>query len=438
MPAVARVTRSLLYAVTFLFSGLCTQPFSGARAAAWAIAAGVVFVLLVVTTRKRAAGRLDVVLTNVCLILVGAELTLRLVAWVRPSPLFAQLGSDAGLRVESLRQPNKPRPGGVPFNSWGEYDGEFVRKRPGGCLAATIGDSFSVGIVPLERHFTTVAERALECPVYNLGVVQIGPREYKYLMEKEALPLEPDVVVIDLFVGNDLTDDYGCNPSPLRKLFDRENLMLYTVPRRLWAWAGEKRRLGAQAVGVPQMDAAKDFPWLDDPSKEIQTASIESYRELEARRARDIAGPDASKYDRDFFVALDEIVRAAGRTRLAFMLIPDEFQVDDDVWAQVGRDSPGVTFDRDRAQRVIGEWARARGLPCLDLLPALRAAAPWTDGKKHLYHLRDSHFNARGNQVAGQALAEFLRPFLKPTLTPSLKPTLTPTLTPGSTAALPH
>jgi hypothetical protein len=46
-------------------------------------------------------------------------------------------------------------------------------------------------------------------------------------------------------------------------------------------------------------------------------------------------------------------------------------------------------------------------------LPILRAAPPWTDGKKHFYHLRDTHFNARGNEIAGKALGEFLKPFLK-------------------------
>jgi len=31
------------------------------------------------------------------------------------------------------------------------------------------------------------------------------------------------------------------------------------------------------------------------------------------------------------------------------------------------------------------------------------------DGLRHLYHRRDTHFNARGNRAAGEALARFLR-----------------------------
>ena len=37
------------------------------------------------------------------------------------------------------------------------------------------------------------------------------------------------------------------------------------------------------------------------------------------------------------------------------------------------------------------------------------AVEPLPDGRRHLYQLRDTHFNARGNQVAGQELAAFLR-----------------------------
>jgi hypothetical protein len=44
----------------------------------------------------------------------------------------------------------------------------------------------------------------------------------------------------------------------------------------------------------------------------------------------------------------------------------------------------------------------------LDVLPVLRAVAPLPDGNRHLYSLRDTHFNRRGNRFVGRALADFL------------------------------
>ncbi|MEM6797072.1 MAG: hypothetical protein AAF725_24070, partial [Acidobacteriota bacterium] len=42
----------------------------------------------------------------------------------------------------------------------------------------------------------------------------------------------------------------------------------------------------------------------------------------------------------------------------------------------------------------------------LDLLPVLRYQRPMPSGRLHLYHLQDTHFNSRGNRVAGEALGQ--------------------------------
>ena len=94
------------------------------------------------------------------------------------------------------------------------------------------------------------------------------------------------------------------------------------------------------------------------------------------------------------------------------MILPDEFQVDDALWAEVQAADGAEPLERDRFQRIVCEWARERGVPALDLLPELRAVPPWSDGRPHLYHLRDTHFNRRGNRAAGEALARFLATFL--------------------------
>jgi hypothetical protein len=93
------------------------------------------------------------------------------------------------------------------------------------------------------------------------------------------------------------------------------------------------------------------------------------------------------------------------------MLIPDEFQVEDALWDEVVA-STGRRLNRNQPQERITAFLRQEGIPSLDLLPALRAVPPMADGQRHLYHLQDTHFNVRGNQVAGEKLAEFLRPYV--------------------------
>jgi hypothetical protein len=402
----ATLARAFLYAIVLFAIGICLQPFLGAAIGSWgAIAlAAVVVECAVASDRPSRAHR---ALVAVCLSLFAIEAVLQLIAWIHPTPLLVQWGSDAGQYVERIRPARGATgAGGVPYNSWGDYDVEPARKPPGGCLVVMIGDSFSYGTVPLPLHFTKIAERALPgCTVYNAGIARIGPREYQYLLKKEALALEPDLIVVNLFLGNDIVDDYGCNPSPLRFWLDRENLLVYTVPKRLF-FAGAK----AEPLPMPNLDhMLETWPWHADPLKEPITRDAAEYWSVENQHARELCSPEAERYYRDFFVALDELVHARDKTPLAFLLIPDELQVEDFVWERVVRDNPTLTLDRDRPQRVVRAWLDERKLPYLDMLPVLRAAPPYLDGKKHFYVVQDTHYNARGNRATGDALAGFLK-----------------------------
>ena len=98
---------------------------------------------------------------------------------------------------------------------------------------------------------------------------------------------------------------------------------------------------------------------------------------------------------------------------LAVLLIPDQFQVDDALWKEVQRRLGRDDLDREQPQRRISAWLRERGVPYLDLLPELRQVPPLADGRGHLYHRRDTHWNRRGNEAAGAALARFLPRWLR-------------------------
>jgi hypothetical protein len=366
---------------------------------------------------------LDLALVNVCLIVLGAEVGLRAMAHFVRTPLLQQQDAEAASRLRQWRfAPGRPY-WGFPCNAQGFYDDPFSPVQPHHCRAVTIGDSFSIGVVPHDWHFTTVAERALGgCEVDNLGAVNIGPEEYALLVQ-EAKPLAPDVMVIDLFVGNDLLDLVG--GGRLRSWFDRQNILIYLLPGRLLALMRERRHGGdgqvggtAEAEGERLMSSAEArlaFPWLLDATKERARFSEEAYARIEGVRARMMTNPEFSgavNYQR-LFELLTAMRAAALPSRLAVMIIPDEYQVNDELWQSVAA-GPSASLGRDHPQRIIGQWLAEQQIPYLDLLPILRAVPPLADGKRHLYHLRDTHFNARGNQVVGEALAAFLRPYVSP------------------------
>ncbi len=357
---------------------------------------------------QRTRGRIELVAMNVFLVLILAEIVLRIASAVWASPLLVTESTSSEIRRDSERmQPGVER-FSFPINSAGHYDTEFLprseRSRP---LVVTIGDSFSYGVVPHYYHYTTVAEREFpDAEVYNIGFPGTNPVDYLHHLIEEALPLEPDLVVIALFVGNDILAQ-APSTSPIR-WYDAQRYMVGIVWHRLQilsrAQSSDWTRDSADTIGE---DLVSRYPWITDTAQETPSMSEEIYTELEARNAFQGAIDHPGVYDR-FFTVLQQIEDAAGDVPVAFLVIPDEYQVNDELWQAVVAKNE-QPLQRDLPQRKIREWASTGNHVVLDLLPLLLAEEPLPDGQRHLYHLRDTHFNARGNAVAGRGLAQLIQ-----------------------------
>lgn len=397
------------------------QPFEALRLATFAaVAAAVVAGALWLGPHvlsgvpRRARRLLDRGAFTACALVVLVEATLRVIALLIPVPLL-QTGSSSASVFATYRKPPGAAHLGLSCDERG-FNDRLVRA-PGTRLVACIGDSFSFGLVPRPFHYTSVAERLLDgVEIYNAGVIAAGPSEYLEL-EREVLPLRPAALVLALFVGNDVDEaDRGDSGAGwLGTLFDRQHLLLYQVPRRLRIRAHERRARAEpfgsiQGESTPVVSAEPDaclaaFPWLADPALESASMSEEIFLDVERRRAAVVCAPDAEHDYQRLFHTLEAIRAAARSVPLYVLLIPDEFQIDDELWRQV--EQPG--YERDRPQVEIGGWLAARGVETLDLLPVFRGVPALTDGERHLYHRRDTHWNRRGNETAGAALAAWLR-----------------------------
>ena len=71
----------------------------------------------------------------------------------------------------------------------------------------SVGDSFTwCTVVPPEATFTALLEPRLGATTYNLGVPGVGPYEYLEILRRFGLPLEPRIVLLNVYEGNDLRD----------------------------------------------------------------------------------------------------------------------------------------------------------------------------------------------------------------------------------------
>jgi hypothetical protein len=373
----------------------------------------------------RARRALDLGLSSMAVALVVLELGLQAAARASDAPLLARRShADDDAHLRGLRlAPGTPHLGGR-ANSRGYVDEEFSERRARPRRAVSIGDSFSIGVVPHAFHFTTVAEDVLrDTEILNLGVPGIGPAQYRLLLEREGLALAPDALLVQLFAGNDLEDYEPAPPVAAWPWLQRGEVMLFLVTQRLAAILRERARSGVDAgelerrlgrdleEGLAARELERALPHLADPALEPPSYSPERFFAIELQRARLLGSPSQAEYAR-LLAHLEALVALAGDVRLAFVILPDEFQVDDVLWAEIQAAAGGEPLERERFQSVVTDWARERGVPALDLLPELRAQAPWTDGRPHMHHLRDTHFNRRGNRAAGEILARFLETFL--------------------------
>jgi hypothetical protein len=434
----------LLAGATWMAFLLLVDPYREYALALAASAAASLWAVLAVARRRgarwpRVALEAERAGARIVLAVVAVELLLALIASRWPNAALAGSSAQAHSLVEANRAPAGSFSFGFPCDARGHYDHPPPPPPREGRLVVSIGDSFSASVVPHHFHYTTAAERELaalrgpgEPPVeiYNMGLPGLGPPEYLHLLVHEALPLRPDLIVVHLFAGNDLEARNLVKPGLARRWFDPSELLLVRVPVRIVRLLEERRALRRE--GAPKRahwhrgeqrrletleEVIAEHPWVVDPLREDAMQSVDSFQRTQAYRASNGCRPE-QRFEA-FFPWIEEIVRAAGRIPVVFALIPDEYQVNDEVWRLAleyvaeARDLGGAErLVRDHVQRVLVPEFERRGWPLLDYLPILRAAEPLADGALHVYHLRDTHWNARGNHIAGVALARFLLPRL--------------------------
>lgn len=156
-------------------------------------------------------------------------------------------------------------------NSLGMRDRErSSEKGPGSFRILFLGDSFVQGWgVPLEQTMTTLLEDSLNKPgrektieVLNAGVFGYSPfLEYLYL--KELMPsIEPDLVIVGFFPGNDVGDDYFYTHYAH---FKADGSVSFDDQK--WPWSYRDEVLDGTASKIVDSDYISSFwgrfkPWL--------------------------------------------------------------------------------------------------------------------------------------------------------------------------------
>jgi len=325
--------------------------------------------------------------------LAVGEFALRVVDRVSPSLVFHD-DSYNRFRV---------KPGsnfyGFRVNSRGFLDTEFSDPGGGSFRIVALGDSFAFGVVPYCDNYLTLLEEGFKrqgqrVDIFNMGIPRTAPGDYLGLLVNEGLALEPDLVLVSFYMGNDLTETYQAlhRSRPLSERSHVISLLRFALRHR-----------EVTQVGV--------FHHRRRYSDEAPTFSRPTYIKILGGRAM-IYMADWQGFDESVDEAVGAIERMATLCRrrgtgLAVILIPEETQVDPELQAELVASSEllrGRTMDFLRPNRILGERLDGLGIPFLDLYPVFAKAAASTQ----LYKPLDTHWNIAGNRLAAEEIAGFL------------------------------
>ncbi len=282
-----------------------------------------------------------------------------------------------------------------PINTNGFHDVEIPERDQNTYRIVALGDSFAFGVVPYEHNYLTLLENQLNRPnrpveVINMGIPRTAPMDYLALLVAEGLELEPDMVLLSFYIGNDFMETHRALNKGRR------------VHQRSYVLALLRFALLIRPEAEGDVHGRRTYR-DDDP-----TFSKKSHLEILAGRAKVylVGWEPGPKALNAVLEAMEEIARICDRRNidLAVVLIPEETQLDKDLQSDLEttyklyRD--GI-MDYLQPNRVLAARLGERGIYFIDLYPRFEAAAASTV----LYKPRDTHWNIAGNRLASEMIA---------------------------------
>lgn len=367
--------------------------------------------------RFGAAGR--ILLINALLFLVVGELTLRAM-----DSILASQGFFGGKQTPAHLKPHMAVLGSIGrSNSQGFRDRErTIERGPVRFRALAIGDSQTYGAgVTYDETFAALLESRLReteptAEVLNLGVPGWEPPEELHLLKVYGMQFQPDVVLMNFYVGNDIIRRRGAyweqpivvagqsyyvhaTGNRMHDLLSPDRWFLYhhvnyvirigTLSFNRWRRASVQESdhgitLRTRQGYLQELDERTDIYLVDEPD-EIRLQWDKTRQTL--------AGFKQAAEERG--------------GKLIVVLVPDHVQVDRQLREEflAARTEAPTRFDFELPQRRLRQWGQANGVATVDLLPAFRDATL----AEPLYFETDLHLTVAGHRCVANGLWPLLR-----------------------------
>lgn len=301
----------------------------------------------------------------------------------------------------------------VKLNSLGMRDKEIAPKPENTLRILGLGDSFTFANgVLLEETYLKQLEQLLPeyggktIEVLNAAVPAYAPLQEFRFWESRHAQLQPDIVIMGFFVGNDFVESgdlFGEDGKPLIAVRDG---------RLISSKRSDEERGFVRAVTGPARDFLKTrshlYVFLRNRSSELLSkAGLRPFNlppdfcEVQYGERMEKNWAKTQTILSDF----SEATRASGQ-RLIIVILPAIYQVYNSAWDEYIRalKLDPSRYDLEKPQKVLMEFCQSKGIECVDALPPLRALA----SNAGLYFPVDGHPTAAGHKVIAQAIRDYL------------------------------
>ena len=305
---------------------------------------------------------------------------------------------------------------GLRFNREG-FRGEDVAydKSPGTRRVAVIGDSMTV-LVATEEDRTWVSRlegllngvsESDRWEVLNFGVSSASTGQELVLYREVVSRYEPDIVILALFVGNDITDNSRRLTRAPRIYFDLTDdggvrALPYSAPTSAAsAWLNQHSRLYVWYRTVSTMSRAR----INQAKNKLEPRFLVFRSDTPGDLAH------AWQLSERLIQTFAAEVEADG-SRFILAVLPTGPQIYDDLWSEIltAAGDDAAHFDSSYPERRLRKLCDEQQLQCVMLLDGLRgvAASASDDDTRLFYDNGRRHFTDGGNSAAAEIMHDFL------------------------------
>jgi hypothetical protein len=357
---------------------------------------------------RRTAARLLLLGISAAVSLLIAEVAVRL---VRPQ---AVMTVSRGLYVPDPPRRYRLQPGfrgtvtnrvefdtRVRINREGLRGPEIGPKTPGTLRVLALGDSFTFGVGAQEtetypdRLQEILRSRGVRAEVLNAGAPGYGVPDEAAWFERWGRPLAPDLVLVAVFIGNDLQDAV---PGPKPMAVDGALAMPGERAGSLSRWLYYHSQLFVLLKNSSLGGSLRRLLGRPEPLETRQQReefSIYDKGDLPEPIRQGAAATDQ---------AVLQLAAVAGKARIVAVILPSLVQVDPNRW-QANLKRFGLDpsrYDKDRPNRLFREIFARHGIPVIDLTGSFTGAI--ARGEKIYYEI-DQHLTPAGYALAAREVA---------------------------------